>query len=77
MKKLKIKYSREFGKNICKLISSNYPNLTHLHLISCPIGFSDCTLLGQNYLPLLKELDLSGDSYLSKESLTQISICMP
>ena len=46
MRKLNIKYSRELGKNICELISSTFPYLTHLHLISCPIGFSDCTHLG-------------------------------
>lgn len=77
LKSLKIKYSRAFGEQICPFISQTFPSLTSLHLISCPIGTSDCTRLGHQFLPALQELDLSGDSYLSKQSLTHISICMP
>jgi len=77
MKEIKIKYSRKFEENICNYLSQSFPNLSKLSLISCPIGISDCEKLGNKYLPNLIELDMSGDSYLSKESLNILSLNLP
>lgn len=76
MEQLRVVYSRFLGDDICPLISQYFPNLKVLQLTSCPIGVSDCSMLGPKYLPSLVELDLSGDSFLSKETLSTLSLVM-
>ena len=77
MEVLRISYSKNFRSSICSNISHWFPNLRILQLNSCPIGMSDCSLLGNKYLPNLVELDMSGDSYVSKESLEVLSKGLP
>lgn len=66
-------YTRKFSDNICALLANFFPNLRVLQLTSCPIGLSDCSLLGAAHMPKLRELDLSGDSFISRKSLLILS----
>ena len=77
MRHLTMKYSRRLDINICYLISKYFPNLKILRLISAPIGLCECRFLGHKYMPNLEVLDMSGDSYLSQKTLSDLSLCMP
>ena len=48
-----------------------------MQLISCPIGISGCEVLTNQNLPLLREVDFGGDSYLNKKDLTLLSVNLP
>ena len=71
---LRMTYTRNLGENTCYLLANYFSNLRILQLSSCPIGLSDCTLLGARYVPYLEELDLSGDSFISRKSLLLLSV---
>ena len=77
MKELSIRFSKKFKSLIIPNIASAFPNLVKLQLVSCPVGISGCAALNDQNLPCLRELDFSGDSYLSKKDLSLIARNLP
>ena len=74
---LRLIYTRNLSLNLSYLISTHFPNLQRLQLTSAPIGLCDAKYFGAAHLARVIELDFSGDSYLCKETLNQISLNTP
>lgn len=71
MTKLQITYSRKFRENFHIYISSFLHRLRYLGIRECPLQ-EDLSVLTEG-CPLLEEIDMSGDSYVTASSLIGLS----